>query len=410
MNADAGGTPRLAESVRAVKGRSMTRRCKRHPLAVVAVAITAIGVVITALSGLITIVMARRVVTPPQIRDDDVKILDVDLECDEIVLAASDESTMRGRYSLWFERGTGHARVGPIIAANATRVRRTIEAIDFGDLEHASRGRMNGWYYVEPSELGGVEHVVIDTDLGPAPAWLLAASEPSDAWVVQVHGWGARRQEGLRAVEIVRTSGWNSLLVSYRNDGDAPETDDGRYGLGTTEWIDVAAAVRYAVAHGAERVVLMGWSMGGQIVLQTLLRDASAREHVVGVVLDSPAIDWSDILRFQGSTAGLPDGFAIAVAHLLASPASGGLAGVSVPIDLDSLDIVARADEFDVPMLLMHSRDDGFVPIEGSQRFARARPDLVDYVEFGGARHAKLWNYDAARWERLIGSALSRWR
>jgi hypothetical protein len=39
---------------------------------------------------------------------------------------------------------------------------------------------------------------------------------------------------------------------------------------------------------------------------------------------------------------------------------------------------------------------------------ALARPDIVTFDEFTVARHAKLWNYDADRFNEDIGGWLSR--
>ena len=61
-----------------------------------------------------------------------------------------------------------------------------------------------------------------------------------------------------------------------------------------------------------------------------------------------------------------------------------------------------------MPILLMHSVDDGFVPIDGSRRLAAARPDLVQFEEFEGARHTKLWNHDTDRWTELVRGWLER--
>lgn len=378
----------------------------------VRIAGTAIGLLaaaVGAVAAVTTVVMARRVVTPSTTRTEDVRILSVDLTRGEIVLAASAETRMPGRYGLWFERDSGHARLGEIVDETDRVVRRRLDAVDFGRLDRAGRGRLSGWYHLGPWELGHeYENVLVETPLGPAPAWFVPAPEPSTQWVVQVHGRGAKRQEGLRAVDPARDAGWNTLVVSYRNDGEAPESADRRYGLGGTEWADVVAAVRYAEQHGAERIVLMGWSMGGSIVLQAVLRSAAVRERLVGVILDSPAIDWVDILRFQGTLQKLPPGYGDIVVRLLGGPWSGGLTGLAAPISVEELDPVARADELDVPILLMHSQDDGYVPIDGSRRLAAARPDLIEFEVFEGARHTKLWNHDPARWTRLVRGWLER--
>lgn len=378
----------------------------------IGIAATAIGLlaaVAGTVAAVITVTMARRVVTPQATRPEEERIVAVDLASREVVLAASDETRMRGRYGLWFDHESGHARLGDVIDEDDRFVRRHLDAVDFGRLERADRGRINGWYHLGPWELGHEYHnVVVETPLGPAPAWVVPTAEPSTRWVIQVHGRGAKRQEGLRAVDPARAAGWNTLLISYRNDGEAPESEDRRYGLGGTEWADVVAAVRYAEEHGAERIVLMGWSMGGAIVLQAILRSAAVRERLVGVILDSPAIDWVDILRFQGQALGMPKELGDVVVRLLGGPFSGGLTGVAAPIDVEDLDPVARADELDAPILLMHSVDDGFVPIDGSRRLAAARPDLIEFEVFEGARHTKLWNHDPERWTALVGGWLER--
>lgn len=367
-----------------------------------------IALVTGAIAAVLAVVFARKVVTPPTRREQDLRILRVDPAIGEITLAASEEARMRGRYGLWFEHDSGHARLGDVIEERDGRVRRALTSTDFGRPERATRGRMNGAFHLGPWELGvPYEDVVVETPLGPAPAWSIPADPSSDRWVVQVHGRGARRHEGLRAVEATRAAGWNSLLISYRNDGEAPESTDRRYGLGGTEWADVIAAVHFAIEHGAREVVLMGWSMGGMISLQAVLRSDEVREHLVGVILDSPAIDWVDILRFQGGALGLPRGLGDVVARVLGAPYGGGLTGLAAPISLEELDPVARASEFSVPILLMHSVDDGFVPIDGSRRFAAARPDLIRFEEFTEARHTKLWNHDPERWNGLITAWLA---
>jgi uncharacterized protein len=390
----------------------MTRDQVRPPRAVVPFIVAGgilggLALSVAAGMSVVTGVMARRIVMPPTRREEEVRILGVDLAASTITLRADADSVLPGVYSLWFDGDTGHARLGDVVSRTDTTVTRTINRVDFGDLLTAPRGRLSGWVYLGPWDLGfPYRDVQVPTPLGPAPAWLVPAAEPSGRWVVQVHGRAVRRQEGLRAVPVFREAGYTTLLVSYRNDGDAPHSTDNRYGLGDTEWEDVDAAVAYAVEHGATSVVLMGWSMGGAISLQAATR--TTQPGVIrGVVLDSPVIDWADVVAFQGALLKLPTPIASGAVQLLGQPWGRAVTGQIAPINFARLDFVARAGDLDFPILLMHSDDDGYVPATGSRALGQSRPDIVTFLPFTEARHTKLWNYDPERWNGAIRNWLA---
>jgi uncharacterized protein len=357
----------------------------------------------------LAVVFARKVIIPPTSRPDDVRILGS--TDDTVTLSRTMDSLTPGRYSLWFSGNTGHARVGEIRAVDDQKVVRQLLGVEFGDLATAQRGRFSGWFYLAPDDLGfPYQDVLVETEVGPAPAWLISApSGTSDDWAIMVHGRAVTRSECLRAVPTFREAGYTSLVVSYRNDGDAPNSDDHRYALGDQEWQDVSSAIEYAVDHGAERIVLMGWSMGGATVLQTLTRSREAGV-VRGVVLDSPVVDWVTALHFQGVVNHLPRPVQWATLQVLTNRWLRLFTGQAQSIDLGRLDIVRRANELQVPILLLHSVDDGYIPATASSALARVRPDIVTYEEFEVARHTKLWNYDASRWTRAIASWLRAMR
>jgi uncharacterized protein len=355
-------------------------------------------------SAALTVAVARAVIVPPSRRTEDVRILQVDLGRGLIVLSATADSLLPGVYSFWFDQDAGNATVGEIVARSDRTVTRRIVAVAFGDLERARAGRFNGWVYLTPDDLGvAYEDVPIATPLGDAPAWLVPAdpATSSKRWMIGVHGRAVRRSEVLRAVPVFREAGFDSLIVSYRNDGEAPRSADYRYALGDREWIDVEAAMRYALSHGAEELVLMGWSMGGATVLQALTRSVY-RDRVVGVVLESPVVDWIATLDFQVTLRRLPPIIRYPVLAMFRSRWGGALTGLAEPLDLDRMDFVRRARELRTPILLLHSDDDGFVPSTASRALAVARPDIVTFVPFEVARHTKLWNYDPERWESAI--------
>lgn len=367
--------------------------------AVVALAIVA--------SSALTLTMARRVVIPPRNRSDDTRISWVDRDGSTIILSRTAESTVPGEYGFWFSGGAGYALLGDVVAETAASVTRRLIDVRYGNLAGATRGRFTGWFYLDPADLDvEFENVNIETELGQAPAWLVSAANQSGLWVIQVHGRAVQREEALRAIPVFRDAGYTSLIVSYRNDGDAPRSLDYRYGLGDTEWHDVDAALRFAIEHGATDVVLMGWSMGGATVLQVVTRSENAGV-VRGIVLDSPVVDWVSALRHQVQLRRLPTLVHLGVLELIGKSWAKWLTGQQAPIDLARLNFVTRAAELDVPILLMHSTADDFVPDIASRRLAEARPDIVTFDQFVVAGHTRLWNYDRERWNSSIRAWLS---
>jgi alpha-beta hydrolase superfamily lysophospholipase len=358
----------------------------------------------------VAVLVARRVIIPPSRREEDVAVRAVDLDEGLIVLDRTPDSLLPGDYSFWFTRESGHARLGEIVATTSDSVTRRILGVDLGDLTTARRGRLTGWFYLTPADLGvEFDDVDIATPLGDAPAWLVppASGKPGARWAIHVHGRAVRRPETLRAVPIFREAGFTSLVVSYRNDGEAPRSDDFRYALGDREWLDVDAAMRYAVSHGATELVLVGWSMGGATVLQALTRSTFG-DRVAGVILESPVVDWIAALDFQVRVRRLPVLVRSFVILLFQKRWGRLFTGLAEPLDVDRLDFVTRARELDRPVLVLHSDDDGFVPSTASRALAVARPDIVTFEAFEVARHTKLWNYDRERWEGAIRAWLAK--
>jgi len=376
-------------------------------LAKVAIGVGA-GVAALGLAGAIgaaalSVHVARKVVAVPRKREEDIRVLAITEST--ITVSSTEDTRTPGRYGLFFSQGTGHVRLGDISSMDGNSVTRDLLAVDFGVPRPGLRARFSGWFYLDPRELGfEVEDVSIDTPIGAAPAWFVRAADPSTDWVIHVHGRGVTRGETIRGVSVFREAGYNSLLISYRNDGIAPDSADRRFALGGTEWRDLEAALDFAIARGATRVLLMGWSMGGAISLQAAIQSRH-RELFRGVVLDSPVVDWRSVLEFQAASMRVPMPIRRAVLQLIGNTWGRAFTGQHEPIDLDSLDLVTRAQELRVPTLLLHSADDGYVPADASRALALLRPDIVTFEQFTVARHAKLWNYDEDRWN----AAIRRW-
>lgn len=362
---------------------------------------------------------ARAVVTPVRERAEDLEILAVTRgpDGDEVILPITAETVVDGTYGLFFHGGRSLARIGPITALEPKggTVTRPVEKVYGGDLRSAVRGWWTSVVYLNPADAGfASDEVVITLPGGPSPAWYVApqpavAGLPAEhqgplagrnVWAIAVHGRGSNRTEGIRALAATSALGAETLLISYRNDGEAPAAVDGRYGLGVTEWEDVEAAIEYALGRGAEDIVLFGWSMGGAISLQTADRSRYA-EYIRGLVLTGPVIDWMDVLAHQAKANRIPDVVGRLGQWFISNPGGRRVTGLAAPVDLQAMNWIDRADQLRDHVLIMHSVDDNIVPYGPSRDLARKNPK-VTYVSFAQARHVKEWNHDPQRWDSSV--------
>ena len=148
-------------------------------------------------------------------------------------------------------------------------VTRRCSTVEFGDLTRARRGRMGGWYYLLPGDLGlPFEDVLVPTPVGDCARVAGPCARRSDS----LGDPGARpRGHAPRGVAcgsgLPRTPDTRHCSSPIATTASHPSSVDARYALGDTEWEDVAAAVEFAQERGARDVVIMGWSMGGAIAL-----------------------------------------------------------------------------------------------------------------------------------------------
>ncbi|MBA2530085.1 MAG: alpha/beta fold hydrolase [Euzebyales bacterium] len=318
---------------------------------------------------------------------------------DQVTLTATEPARRPGVWGLRF--ADGYAQAGDVVGAGVGTVTRRLRRL--GDLPVEGQGvHVDGYAYPEdPAEAGfdfPVQEVGIEGPLGRYPAWLAGGDQHGDAWAIHVHGRGARRSECFRQLDVFNAAGIPSLCVSYRNDADAPPSPDGLYHQGDTEWQDVEAAIDFAQAQGARDIVLVGYSMGGQITANFLRRSPDAGA-VVAVVWDSPLLDWTAALGMAAQDRGVPS---------WAVPLGMFASELRADLHYDELDQIAAADDFDVPILLFHGSADATVPVGDSDEFAAARPDLVTYERVQGAGHVECWNADPQRYERVLAGFLDQ--
>ena len=234
------------------------------------------------------------------------------------------------------------------------------------------------------------EKISYKSELGECAAWFIPGN--SKTWVIFAHGRGAHPNEALRIMPTLVDAGLPILVINYRNDDGAPASEDGWHWLGATEWRDLEAAVQYALDNGADDVVLYGYSMGGGMCLN-LLYESELADRVRCVVMDSPLLDFGGTLDFVGHVRGYPR----LMVHF-----GKAVAAVRFGIDWQRMNYVNRASDLRAPVLILHGEADDLVPAPISRLLQHARPDIVRYIGFPEAAHARSWNLDNARYESAV--------
>jgi pimeloyl-ACP methyl ester carboxylesterase len=318
------------------------------------------------------------------------------LSAAQIVLSRSDDTLRPGVYGL--EWHGGHAIVEGVTASTTHSVTRRLIAASARPPVGARVSVDNSVYVGNPRQAVGLPFTEarVPDELGPMPAWLIPGR--THTWTIVVHGINSDRDDVMRLAPALYAARSSTLLITYREDVGAPPSPDGLHHMGLTEWRDLQAAVSYALAHGARRIVLAGYSMGGAVVSQFMERSPLAH-RIAGLILDAPALDWKSILAFNAKEMGLPSFAALPVEWMV---------GARIDADWNSLDALRHIADFHLPILLFHGNEDKLVPISVSNAFASALSGWVTYYRAPRAAHVESWNVDPSLYDQRVRAFLAR--
>lgn len=401
-------------------GRAARIRRSRIRIAIV----TTIGFVATALFSWLAIAMrfSRRVVEPPGPKLYDVRLIEHHVADRLVTLERNADTVLRGEYLLVTQNSSSWLACGEIVREDRHSVTRRVLDVG-GHFPSGSMVRFTGWRWMTPNAAGlNARAVSIPTEFGSAPAWLVSREsrtskrtgrtkqsrdrriQDADAgiWAIHIHGRASRRQEVIRSALVCHELVSHQLMVSYRDDGDASASSIGRYALGSTEWADIESALEYASLQGATGFILYGWSMGGTIALQCAAR-SRFRDAIRGLILDSPALDWVNILNHHARLSRVPTSIASSGMWMLER----GIVRTGNPnhVSFNKLAALSVMEQIGANILILHSDDDGYVPIEPSQLLSERFAEQVTLDVWQTARHCKLWNFDPQRY----GSTVQIW-
>ncbi|WP_267241408.1 alpha/beta hydrolase [Streptomyces sp. PR69] len=312
----------------------------------------------------------------------------------QVTLTRSLASLRPGLYGI---EGPGlHAVVGPVLDGArhpVDTVVRRLERVSHGSLEPGARVRLTPRVHSgDPRSALGLpcRDVTVPGELGGLPAWFIPGARTT--WVITVHGLGATREHPMNLIPFLHAQRLPVLDPAYRGDDGAPRPPDGLGHLGDSEWRDLDAAIRYALHHGAQRVILHGWSTGASMALHAAAHCA-LRDRISGLVLDSPVLDWESTVRALARARRTP-----APLLPLAVRAAQGRTGLHA----DRLRSTTLPAALRTPTLLFHGPEDVLAPWQPSRELAARNPGLIALHTVRHAPHAAMWNADPARYEEAL--------
>lgn len=268
------------------------------------------------------------------------------------------------------------------------------------ELTAGQTGRFEGsFFYLDPKQGLDLdfENVVVETPLGEAPAWFVPGDK--DTWAIFTHGRGASRVEGLRVLSTAAAEGYPTLMITYRNDEEAP-AGNGYSHFGADEWQDLDAAAQYALDNGAKDLVLLGHSTGAAISL-AFLDNSSHADEVAAMYLDSPFVNLGQAVDTGAADMGLPT-FLLPGAKLLSEWRFG--------LSFSDVDYTDNVDNYGVTTTVVQGDDDDTEPLEITKSYVdavnQAHPGTVQLEVFPDATHTASWNVDQPRYDNLLSDLL----
>jgi fermentation-respiration switch protein FrsA (DUF1100 family) len=191
--------------------------------------------------------------------------------------------------------------------------------------------------------------------------WYIPAGD-SLKTVIVCSGANGSLDADMHVAPWLHEAGFNVLLFNWRAHGDS---EGEVVTLGFNERYDLIAAVRFAKLKGAERVGVLGFSMGGTVAVAA----AAVYEDVNAVVADSPFVYVLSAVAGGLIERGVPEGLSFLLARVFVITAC-----LRTRLNLFDIDLVRWIQRVAPrPLLLIFGEQDVIVPkSEVDVLFARA--------------------------------------
>jgi uncharacterized protein len=180
--------------------------------------------------------------------------------------------------------------------------------------------------------------------------WYIPA-EDSVKTIIVCSGANGSLDADVHVAPWLHAAGFNVLLFDWRAHG---QSTGEMVTLGFNERYDLIAAVRFALSQGADRVGVLGFSMGGTVALAT----AAVYEDIHAVVADSPFVYVLSAVAGGLIERGVPEGLSFLLARLFVTTAC-----LRTQLNLYDIDLARWINRVAPrPLLLIFGEQDVIVP------------------------------------------------
>jgi dipeptidyl aminopeptidase/acylaminoacyl peptidase len=232
-------------------------------------------------------------------------------------------------------------------------------------------------------------------------SWYFPNPRNEHCAVVMLHGFGGARGEVVGASPLFWDRGCDLLMYDSRGHGDSSPA---LLTFGPHEKEDLVAAIAWLSKRtklADRRIGLIGWSYGAAVSIQ-----AAAKVPGIGfVIADSSYSSLDDIARVQAD-----DQFGSWAKIFV--PGALFIAGKRAGFDPGNADPAGEIRDVKAPVLLIHSRQDGFTPYQHSEKIYaasnKARTRLV--IPPWAAPHALSYTRNPAAYTRIVDRFLQQFK
>jgi len=224
-------------------------------------------------------------------------------------------------------------------------------------------------YYRTPAQLGvESETIVLKSGLGATLTnWLLKPTGRPKASILFLHGNGENISTHIGSVAWLTRQGYEVFLLDYQGYGLSTGTSTLSTAMG-----DIGAAHAWLSQNRSTPLILFGQSMGGALAIAYLADSGASKSRDLrpfsGLITESAPASWPQIAREVMKKHWLT--------WLLPAPAS------LITSRYDAEDTIADVTE--MPVLMLHSREDQVVPYHHLEQILQSSHQNVRSLQTQG--------------------------